>query len=435
MKGGGGEDSNSPSPDGVVLNFDSSMTRDAVFDHLVRHPEQNLGLLMLAGQPASRGIMRKAGSRDLLLCRDETVFMVSLLSSSATPSAAWSASWERQGLGDVAVGFRPGLASRFRLAGGSYTAVLEDLVAQLADWSATGEFGLASVDLRRNRCDLEMIPGSGATSSDLLAAVENLRHNWARRGEGASPPNGGDHLEFDPVQGNEWCRNLLENCRVEKLSNRLRIDAPLSALLGIGLRMGSGPDESKSFAQIWSDHESSRLTLALGLMRSALLAYRSEHGTFPPPALRRDANSPPYSWRVALLPYLGRQDLFDQYRLDLPWNSPENLQLLSQIPDVYRSFGSFSSSTPFRHGAALNASTAEHLLSDWTEAESIALFGATVVSIPWTSPLDEHWEEVPVSRGSGAVGGVLAVLQTGDFEQRVGSTLVDVQSSTDVSVP
>src|SRR5438552_2358180 len=42
------------------------------------------------------------------------------------------------------------------------------------------------------------------------------------------------------------------------------------------------------------------------------------------------------SWRVALLPYLGQYTLFQQFRLDEPWNSPHNLYLLPQMPEVYR---------------------------------------------------------------------------------------------------
>jgi hypothetical protein len=57
-----------------------------------------------------------------------------------------------------------------------------------------------------------------------------------------------------------------------------------------------------------------------------------------PPAAIRDANGQPLlSWRVAILPYLDTSDaqLYKQFRLDEPWNSPHNLALAKQMPAVY----------------------------------------------------------------------------------------------------
>lgn len=41
------------------------------------------------------------------------------------------------------------------------------------------------------------------------------------------------------------------------------------------------------------------------------------------------------SWRVHLLPFLGREDLYQQFKLDEPWDSSHNKALLSQMPKVY----------------------------------------------------------------------------------------------------
>ena len=233
------------------------------------------------------------------------------------------------------------------------------------------------------------------------------------------PGDAGQEQEFDPVHGNSWCQLLLESSFEEELPGRVRIDMPLSALMGIGLRLDSDSVPTLSFDQIWSQNQTARLELASGLLRSALLAYRARHNGFPTATLRKDANSPPYSWRVALLPFLGRQDLYDQYHFDLPWNSPENLELLSQIPDIYRSFGSFSSSTPFFHGSGLNPSAANRLLAELTEGETIVVLGSTEVCIPWTSPIDGALGEVPEGIVTGASVGLLFNPQTSGLAQHV----------------
>jgi hypothetical protein len=42
------------------------------------------------------------------------------------------------------------------------------------------------------------------------------------------------------------------------------------------------------------------------------------------------------SWRVAILPSLGRKDLFDQYNPKEPWDSPKNRKIAATMPDVFR---------------------------------------------------------------------------------------------------
>ena len=39
-----------------------------------------------------------------------------------------------------------------------------------------------------------------------------------------------------------------------------------------------------------------------------------------------------HSWRVLMLPYLERQDLYDRYRFDEPWDSPHNKALAAEMP-------------------------------------------------------------------------------------------------------
>lgn len=58
-----------------------------------------------------------------------------------------------------------------------------------------------------------------------------------------------------------------------------------------------------------------------------------------------EEGKPLVSWRVDLLPMLGYQALYDQFRLDEPWDSAHNLPLLDFMPDVFRSWDASSEST------------------------------------------------------------------------------------------
>lgn len=69
---------------------------------------------------------------------------------------------------------------------------------------------------------------------------------------------------------------------------------------------------------------------------AALNAYASDHGTYPPPLIRRPDGTLMHSWRVLILPYLDQQELYNDYNLNQPWDSPGNLELTSRMPAVYR---------------------------------------------------------------------------------------------------
>ena len=66
-----------------------------------------------------------------------------------------------------------------------------------------------------------------------------------------------------------------------------------------------------------------------------LYGYEFAHEHFPPAVVIGPDGKTPHSWRVEILPYLHRKDLFEQYRLDEPWDSPANKKVLDQIPDVF----------------------------------------------------------------------------------------------------
>jgi len=71
---------------------------------------------------------------------------------------------------------------------------------------------------------------------------------------------------------------------------------------------------------------------------SAMAAYRDKEHHFPAAALYAK-DKPVLSWRVALLPYLGENDLYQQFNLQEPWNSPHNRPLIARIPSCFRNFG------------------------------------------------------------------------------------------------
>jgi beta-lactamase regulating signal transducer with metallopeptidase domain len=69
----------------------------------------------------------------------------------------------------------------------------------------------------------------------------------------------------------------------------------------------------------------------------AMYGYHDKHGHFPPAVVMGPDGKTPHSWRVELLPFLSQQGLYDQYRMNEAWDSPNNKTVLAQIPGRLRS--------------------------------------------------------------------------------------------------
>jgi hypothetical protein len=82
-----------------------------------------------------------------------------------------------------------------------------------------------------------------------------------------------------------------------------------------------------------------RITANLARIGRALHDYNDRYGHLPPPAICDDDGTPLSSWRVALLPFLGEEDLYQEFHLDEPWHSPHNAALLARMPPVYAAPG------------------------------------------------------------------------------------------------
>ncbi|MCA9015791.1 MAG: DUF1559 domain-containing protein, partial [Planctomycetaceae bacterium] len=62
----------------------------------------------------------------------------------------------------------------------------------------------------------------------------------------------------------------------------------------------------------------------------ALYGYHDKYKHFPPAVLIGPDGKTPYSWRVALLPFLEQQALYDEYDRNEPWDSEHNKKVLAK---------------------------------------------------------------------------------------------------------
>ena len=72
----------------------------------------------------------------------------------------------------------------------------------------------------------------------------------------------------------------------------------------------------------------------------ALHNMHSVNDRFPPQAIADKKGKPLLSWRVAILPYIEQAALYNEFKLDEPWDSPHNKTLIARMPATYTVPGS-----------------------------------------------------------------------------------------------
>ena len=96
--------------------------------------------------------------------------------------------------------------------------------------------------------------------------------------------------------------------------------------------------EVPASSQPISAEESRRLSIIrMRKITAALVAFAIDKGRFPAASTFDNENIPALSWRVQILPYLGYQQLYSQFRMSEPYDSPQNSKLLASIPPVFQS--------------------------------------------------------------------------------------------------
>lgn len=102
----------------------------------------------------------------------------------------------------------------------------------------------------------------------------------------------------------------------------------LTVLIGFNLLL-------PGFRAVRARSSLARCNINLIRIYQALQQYHFEHGSYPP-AYTVDANGKPLlSWRVLILPQLNEQELYRQFKLSEPWDSPDNIALGTRMPAVF----------------------------------------------------------------------------------------------------
>ncbi|MHB0956817.1 MAG: DUF1559 family PulG-like putative transporter [Pirellulaceae bacterium] len=133
----------------------------------------------------------------------------------------------------------------------------------------------------------------------------------------------------------------------------------------------------------------------LNKIGDAVRRYTEERRQLFPSASYDAYGKPMLSWRVELLPYLGCQKLYEEFRPDQPWDSPHNKALLARIPAPYQSPERFDEKTNYLAPTASFALFGHRpqgvtigRIEDGLANTVVVVEVDDAAAVPWTQPVD-----------------------------------------------
>src|SRR5947207_661102 len=105
------------------------------------------------------------------------------------------------------------------------------------------------------------------------------------------------------------------------------------AVLFAGLAVAAPVPKADPLPAVTKEH----LAASAANLKCITIAFHSAHdanGVLPGDIIGKDGK-PLLSWRVAILPYLAEKKLYDEFKLDEPWDSKHNIKLLEKMPKPY----------------------------------------------------------------------------------------------------
>jgi hypothetical protein len=149
----------------------------------------------------------------------------------------------------------------------------------------------------------------------------------------------------------------------------------------------------------------------LKMVMLAMHNYHDVHNHFPPAIVVDPGSGVAHSWRVEILPYLDQAKLYQEYKMNEPWDSEANLKVLALMPAVFKdpvSHATNNTAVIAAYGKNLAFEEGDkegRKFTDFTDglSNTISIIAAQT-EIPWTKPedikIDVTQEKLPPQIGT-----------------------------------
>jgi prepilin-type processing-associated H-X9-DG protein len=171
---------------------------------------------------------------------------------------------------------------------------------------------------------------------------------------------------------------LLDKARLETSGNYVHLQAKASVDLAEGIKLLAPAVTVANVARNRAMSTNNLKQIAL-----AFHNYHDRNKEFPASVLYGGATGKvPYSWRVAILPYLEQNELYKRYNFDEPWDGPNNRNLLTDFT------GEGTALAPIAHPKDGSPPTGPSLMAFHDGTSNTILTVEARREIPWTKPED-----------------------------------------------
>ena len=142
---------------------------------------------------------------------------------------------------------------------------------------------------------------------------------------------------------------------------------------------------------------------------TALHNYHDTNRHFPTRANYDNNGKPLLSWRVHILPYINQQALYSRFKLNEPWDSPHNRQLIRLMPPTYANpnlpSGGVTNYLAVVGTDSVVSTTGVNVrqITDGTSRTVVLVEVDANRAVPWTKPVDHEIKATDPKAGLGGL--------------------------------
>jgi len=332
-----------PFPSGVVLRMSKPQEWKPLLNRLLRSPREvhhdGQTYLSVDDGPEHWGVFA-ADDRTLVVAHED--LLRELIEDRKAPAHRhpWDEAWNKVVKGQVMVALETrwlrrriaqGLQGSRETGHASPADLTLETISPLLEKAQSYALGIdASEGLT-----VDLVAAAG--SEDDTRPVANTLQALLTLGKNAVQGMRQDRRGQIAVNGEalEWIieatDSLLDKARLETSGAYVHLQAKSPVDLAAGIKLLAPAVATANVANNRAMSMNNLKQIALAFHNYASLKNR-----LPTPVLYGGATGKvPYSWRVAILPYIEQQELYNHYNFDEPWDGPNNRKLLNAMPAIY----------------------------------------------------------------------------------------------------